>query len=177
MKDLLLIIDMQNVFLKGEWGVPSMTRAEENILKLAERYPILAKTRHLSARDPIGTWARYNAQWGYLDEDPWNFELTERIGGLEGPVFEKYTYSAFSNPKLLDLSAQFDRVILTGVQTEFCVLSTMLDGVDRGIDLIFVPDACAGEKPYLEQAVQEIVERMPVQVACCQTDDLMRRIV
>ena len=57
MRELLLIIDMQNVFLEGEWGVPAMKTAEGNILRLAEKYPERAMTRHLSSSNPAGTWA------------------------------------------------------------------------------------------------------------------------
>ena len=73
----------------------------------------------------------------------------------------------------MDYARAFDRLVITGVQTEFCVLSTMMDGVDRGMDMVFVPDACAGETKFLEDAVREIVERMPVQVACRTTDQLL----
>ena len=58
-RDLLLVIDMQNVYLPGqEWACPSMPDAIRNIRALldAEKVGDTVLTRFVAPEDPAGTW-------------------------------------------------------------------------------------------------------------------------
>jgi len=58
-------------------------------------------------------------------------------------VLDKTRYSAFSEPKLIDLlqSKRADGLIITGSETDVCVLATVIDAVDLGYRVIVVRDA------------------------------------
>ena len=63
MKDLLLVIDMQNVYLPEQpWACETAARTKENILKLLENHSKdqTIFTRYIAAEHPVGTWITYN---------------------------------------------------------------------------------------------------------------------
>lgn len=172
--DLLAVIDMQRVYLpEGAWATPGILRAEQNILALLQKYEDVIFTRHLSAENPVGTWARYNAAALEVDKNPNNARLIESLAAYEGESLEKTTYSAFGSPDFSCRAQAAKRLILTGVQSEFCVLATLLDAVDAGIDVIYVADAVAGSATHLERAVEDIVRLMPAQAALMATRELL----
>jgi nicotinamidase-related amidase len=58
-------------------------------------------------------------------------------------VIDKTRYSAFAETKLLALlqDRQADALIISGSETDVCVLATVLDAVDLGYRIIVVRDA------------------------------------
>ena len=79
MENLLVVIDMQKVFMGSEWQVPEIRKAEKHILELLPHFEDAVFTQHVTAKQPRGTWKRYNEAWGYLDEDPANIEILDRL--------------------------------------------------------------------------------------------------
>lgn len=175
-RDLLAVIDMQRVYLEGEWNVPRMREAERNVLRLLPAFAHRVFTRHLPAAQPAGTWARYNEAWKHINDDEEGAQLLESLAPYAESCLEKTTYSAFGSSAFAQEAEQAGRLFICGVQSEFCVLSTVFDAVDRGIDVVYVDDACAGETDQLEQAVVEIVRRMPCQAALMSTDQVLREV-
>ncbi|SFD67291.1 ureidoacrylate peracid hydrolase [Bosea sp. CRIB-10] len=70
------------------------------------------------------------------------------------PVFEKHTYSGFSNPGLEQHLRALDReaLIFAGVQTNVCVESTLREAHSRGFDVVIVQDAVASHAAKQHQA-------------------------
>lgn len=69
-------------------------------------------------------------------------------------VFEKHTYSGFSNP---DFAAHLGRLgvqalVFCGVQTNVCVESTLREAHARGFDVALAADAVASHAPQLHEA-------------------------
>ena len=63
MNDLLLVIDMQNVYLPDQpWACETVAHTKANILKLLEKHPKNQTifTRYIAAEHPVGTWKTYN---------------------------------------------------------------------------------------------------------------------
>ena len=58
-------------------------------------------------------------------------------------VIDKTRYSAFAEPKLIEHLRQreADALIVSGSETDVCVLATVLDAVDFGYRVIVVRDA------------------------------------
>ena len=57
MNDLLLVIDMQNVYLPDQpWACETVAHTKANILKLLEKYPKNQTifTRYIAAKHPVG---------------------------------------------------------------------------------------------------------------------------
>lgn len=78
-----------------------------------------------------------------------------RIAPAEGePVFEKHTYSGFSNPALeAYLRARgIETMLFCGVQTNVCVESTLREAHSRGFNVAIVDDAVRSHTPALHEA-------------------------
>jgi nicotinamidase-related amidase len=57
---------------------------------------------------------------------------------VEAPTFGKWT------PDLAALLGPGERLVLAGVSTDCCVLSTALAAADAGVEVVVAADACAG---------------------------------
>jgi len=95
-----------------------------------------------------GRWRSFYRKWHDLTAeqiDPFLLELLPELKRLVPPamVFDKTRYSAFFDGKLIaHLSERrIDTLIITGSETDVCVLSTVLDAVDLGYRVIIVTDA------------------------------------
>jgi nicotinamidase-related amidase len=72
------------------------------------------------------------------------FEICDAVAPRHGePVFVKTKRSAFVGTGLEQAlrQAQIDHIVLTGMQTEFCLNTTLLGAVDRGFRITVPRDA------------------------------------
>ncbi len=176
MKPVLLVIDMQKIFAPGyEWYTPGIEQAENNIIKLCEKFENRVFTRHVASENPIGTWKNYNEVFSHINKNEECLEIIEGLQSIEKVVFTKTTYSAFNSGSALEYiqTHGYTDVLITGVQTEFCVLGTILTAVDAGVSVTFIPDACAGSSSILNKAVEDIVKLMPCQAQIKYTEELL----
>lgn len=148
-----LCIDMQRLFAPGgPWPAPWMERVLPVVATLAERY--VARTiftRFIPPRRPEdmpGSWRLYYERWRDVTLerlDPAMLELLPPLAELasRARVVDKPVYSAFSTPDLALLlhEQSVDTLIVTGAETDVCVLATILGAVDRGYRVIVVTDA------------------------------------
>jgi nicotinamidase-related amidase len=152
-RTLHLCVDMQRLFSEeGPWPTPWMDRVLPVVSELAGRYPERTVfTRFIPPERPTdmpGMWQRYYTRWRDATREHLNpvlLELLPPLAKLCSPatVLDKTRYSAFSEPKLIDLlqSKESDGIIITGSETDVCVLATVLDAVDLGYRVIVVKDA------------------------------------
>jgi nicotinamidase-related amidase len=71
------------------------------------------------------------------------FEICDAVAPLAGePVFVKTKHSAFAGTGLENALrlAGIDHIVLTGMQTEFCINTTLLGAVDRGFRMTVARD-------------------------------------
>ena len=136
--DLLLVIDLQNVYTEGQpWACCHIRQAARNIRRL------------LNAAVNADAFA--------------NAMLPEMAPYLERyPLLDKSVYSSFSIPKVREAAARADRVVVTGVVAECCVLSTVLAGIDLGHRMVYLTDAVAGVTPESEAQAEAIVSYLTV---------------
>lgn len=94
-----------------------------------------------------GTWRRYYEKWRQMTREQLDVRLLQlmpALGKLVPPatVIDKTRYSAFAEPFLLQhlRARQADGLIVTGSETDVCVLATIMDAVDHGYRVIFVRD-------------------------------------
>ena len=123
MNDLLLVIDMQNVYLPDQpWACETVAHTKANILKLLENHPKNQTifTRYIAAEHPVGTWKTYNELNRKINEDPWMNELMDGIKEAAETylIYDKSTYSSFQVPAIRQAARKADRIILTGERTE-----------------------------------------------------------
>ena len=164
--DLLLVIDMQNAYTAdGPWTCPNMARATEQIIALIEsgRFSEVVFTRFDAPQDPVGTWKDYNVINREVNEDEWMNEMVPELASYltQYSVFSKSTYSSMTVPEIREAAEQCTArggsVVLTGVVSECCVLSTAFEAIDLGCPVIYITDACAGCSDDLEAAAVSVL--------------------
>ena len=164
--DLLLVIDMQNAYTaEGPWTCPNMARATEQIIALIEsgRFSEVVFTRFDAPQDPVGTWKDYNVINREVNEDEWMNEMVPELAPYltQYSVFSKSTYSSMTVPEIREAAEQCTArggsVVLTGVVSECCVLSTAFEAIDLGCPVVYITDACAGCSDDLEAAVVSVL--------------------
>ncbi|MFJ9562231.1 cysteine hydrolase family protein [Streptomyces fuscichromogenes] len=145
---LLAVIDMQHVFADpaGPWAAPRYAEAAAGVRRLLPAFgDRTVFTRFVAPAHPTGAWRAYYQRWPFARQPPeaelWR--LTDEFAGhaevvLDSPTFGKWT------PELAALAAPHGRLVLAGVSTDCCVLSTALPAADAGIEVLVVADACAG---------------------------------
>ena len=122
------------------------------VTELAGRYPARTVfTRFITpnqAEDMPGMWQRYYLRWRETTRerlDPSLLELLPPLASLCPPatMIDKTRYSAFAESGLLaHLQArEADGLIITGSETDVCVLATTLGAIDLGYRVILVRDA------------------------------------
>ncbi|GEN80713.1 cysteine hydrolase family protein [Actinotalea fermentans] len=152
-RTVLAVIDMQNVF--GEpgspWLTPRFADVVEPVRQLAEAYGDRAVfTRFVAPDSPQGSWVPYYEEWSFALQPPdaplWDVvpSLDDAAGPAEraGRVVSATTFSKWS--QLRPLVGPHGRLVLCGVSTDCCVISTALAAADDGIEVLVVADACAG---------------------------------
>jgi nicotinamidase-related amidase len=143
----LAVIDMQRVF--GEpgspWLAPRFAEIVDPIRRLAEAFgPRVVFTRFVAPAQPHGAWQRYYEQWPFALQPPDAriYELADPFGAMAGPTLDTTTFSKWGP----DLAARagLGPLVLAGVSTDCCVLSTAVAAADAGMAVQVVADACAG---------------------------------
>jgi nicotinamidase-related amidase len=148
-----LSIDMQNLFAPGGiWETPWMERVLPAIVAIAELNPSRTVfTRFvtpLHAEDRPGRWQRYFTKWECATRSRLSSSQLEIVSPLSrlippASVIDKPAYSAFAESILAVFlrDKSVDTLIITGSETDVCVLATVLDAVDLGFRTIVVEDA------------------------------------
>lgn len=148
-----LCIDMQNIFAPGGlWETPWMARVLPTIVDIVSRHqPRTIFTRFITPQTPEdrpGQWQNYFRHWHQATRSqlpPSALELVPALARFVPPlrIVDKPAYSAFSNPALASLLVELGigTVVISGAETDVCVLSTVLSAVDLGFRVVLVEDA------------------------------------
>jgi nicotinamidase-related amidase len=148
-----LCIDMQNIFARGGvWETPWMERVLPTIASIVSRHQARTIfTRFITPQDPDdrpGQWQSYFRRWKQATRSclpPSGLELVPALARFVPPalVVDKPAYSAFASGSLASLliGKGIGTVVITGAETDVCVLSTVLSAVDLGFRVAIVEDA------------------------------------
>lgn len=173
----LLVIDMQKVFERDVWHVAEIKNISQNIIRLCRAFGNdTIFTRHLPDADAPGTWQLFNKEFSYMDKDKTNWEIIDKLKPYAKTMITKHTYSCFHShefKKLIDAQS-CPSFVISGVETDYCVLASLMDAVDAGYPITVAVDAVAGEKKEVSDAVIDICRRMPTQVSVKTTDEIIK---
>lgn len=143
----LVLVDLQRIFGAPDspWAAPRYAEAATVCAGLIERFaPRVVLTRFVAPAEPRGAWKPYYEQFPFAlvpDEDPL-YAFTDEFAGREFPVVTRTTFGKWG-PELAAV-VEGAPIVVGGVSTDCCVLSTVLAAADDGIAVTVVADACAG---------------------------------
>jgi nicotinamidase-related amidase len=143
----LVVIDMQHVFgdPDSEWFTPRFAEVVPRIAALAHAYaPRVTFTRFVAPAEPHGAWRPYYEQFPFALQPPDAplYELVEPFAEYVSTAIAAPTFGKWGPELAARIGA--DDVILAGVSTDCCVISTALPAADAGTRVRLVTDACAG---------------------------------
>lgn len=183
-----LAIDLQRLFAEAEspWCVPWLQRVLPQVIGLAQRHPARTVfTRFMPPATPEempGAWRGYYKRWRAMTREQLDerlLELVEPLGRLVPPAHlcDKQVYSAFGNPKLAPwLAAQgADTLIVSGGETDVCVLATVMSAIDLGFHVVLATDALCSVSDRTHDALLTLYrERYSQQITTATTEQVLQ---
>jgi nicotinamidase-related amidase len=158
MKEALLVIDMQNIYLPGEkWECGTILSAIDYIDDMIGRFDShnIFFTEFISPKEPVGVWKDYLDKYSDVAYDEYLNDYIDRFKKYlnKDNLFSKSTYSSMSNEDLKNRLEEYDTRYVTGVTCDCCVLATIYDLIDMGKKIIYCKKGISGYTKKEEQAV------------------------
>jgi nicotinamidase-related amidase len=183
-----LCVDMQRLFAEETpWQVPWLPRVLPCVREIAGRHPASTIfTRFIppeTPEDAEGAWRDYYAVWSQLTRrelPPELLDLVEPLGRLAPPakVLDKPANSAFSRRGFASALRRsgVTTLVVTGGETDVCVLATVMDAVDYGFKVILPTDALCSSRDQTHDALLSLYrERFSQQIEATTTETLLGR--
>jgi len=180
-----LCVDMQRLFTdEGPWQTPWLEQVRPRVLQLVEAAPSRTLfTRFMPPFRPEqrpGRWVPYFIRWAEVTGercDPTLVELLPELQAYVPPavVIDKPAYSPFEQSRLDETlrARQIDTLVITGTETEQCILAGVLAAVDRGLRTIVVYDAVCSSSDVSHDAVLDMfARRFSHQIEVASTADI-----
>ena len=192
LKMALVVVDMQKLFLtdkKSPWMdkklISIIPNIEKLIKKLGEQNVIF--TRFM----PPKNWKDENGSWQTYYKI--KQKITTSILGTDAldiaddflPYIPNSSITSRQKSASIFMAGNFlskikkrsvQILIFTGIETDYCVLSSVLDAVHLGYYVIVVMDACASSKKQGQKHARGIFERFPEQLWVITTNDLIKHL-
>lgn len=182
-----LCVDMQNLFAEEtEWHTPWMERVLPRVVRLASARPSrTVYTRFIPpqrAEDMSGTWRRYYERWRTITREqiePRLLELVPALAALVPPgiVVDKLTYSPWVRTDLQAALSErgADTLVITGAETDVCVLAAVLGAVDFGYRVVVATDAiCSSSDPTHDALMQLYRDRYGQQIETADVETILQ---
>lgn len=126
-------------------------------------------------------WRRYYHKWRQVTQefiDPGLLELVDPLRAFAPPavVVDKTRYSAFVQSSLQSTLVQrsLDTLIISGAETDVCVLATVLDAVDVGYRVIVASDAVCSSSDECHDALMTLYhQRFSEQIEIAETEAIL----
>jgi nicotinamidase-related amidase len=183
-----ICVDMQAMFAEDTpWHAPWMNRVLPSVEALIERAPERTIfTRFLPPHEPHeahGAWKDYYRHWSSMTRGqmpPEIFDLTPGLKRFVPParVFDKPIYSPWLHGNLHQIlrSEGVDRLVVSGGETDVCVLNTVLGAIDLGYSVVLPLDALYGSADVTHDATLSIYRsRFQFQLEITTVEDLLDR--
>lgn len=183
-----LCIDMQRLFAEDTpWRVAWLPKVLPCVEAIASRHAartIFTRFVPPTSSEPMpGAWRDYYAAWPDLVRDrldPALLDLVPPLAHLVPPakVLDKSANSAFSRPGFAAALRRrnVDTLVITGGETDVCVLATVMAAVDLGFRLVLPIDAlCSADDSTHDALIKLYRERFSQQIEATTTADVLER--
>lgn len=175
----LLVVDAQRIFADpaSDWASPFWEGAWERIRELTaavgpERTLL---TRWLPTADRSTAWGDYFAAWPFADvpaTDPL-YALVDGAAELSAhPTIDEPSFGKWG-PQLAGVVGHAPQLLVTGVSTDCCVITTVLAAADAGAHVTVVADACAASAAENATAALHTMSLFPPQVDLRSTAEVL----
>jgi nicotinamidase-related amidase len=180
-----LCVDMQRMFAEEtEWYTPWMEKVLPNIIAIVQLAPARTIfTRFIpprSADERAGAWRRYYERWASMTQDRLRPEMIDLVPPLSrfappARLEDKVVMSAWHGGLHARLqTAGITSIIVTGAETEVCVLASVMGAIDLGYRVVIVTDALCSGADSTHDAMLGIYEsRFGMQVETMTTAELI----
>jgi nicotinamidase-related amidase len=160
-----LCVDMQRLFAEDTpWRTPWLPRVLPVVRRITDAHAERTIfTRFIPAERPgdgSGTWQSYYERWADMTLQRLPRALIELVPELAcyappALVLDKNIYSPWLMPDLdAALKARAaDTLVITGLETDVCVLATVLGAVDRGYRVVVVTDGICSSSDETHDAM------------------------
>ncbi|MFD1745643.1 cysteine hydrolase family protein [Rhizobium helianthi] len=178
-----LCIDMQRIFAEETpWQVPWMGRVLPQVIEVARHHSERTVfTRFIpprSAQTAVGAWSDYYRKWWMMTGEhlpPEMLELVPELQSFAPParIIDKMVYSPWLEGLLAQELArdQVRTLVVSGGETDVCVLSTILGAIDLGFRIVVLSDAvCSGTDETHDAAIDLLAKRFSVQLDLVETE-------
>jgi nicotinamidase-related amidase len=181
-----LCVDMQRMFAEDtEWRTPWFDRVPPNIVavtaKTSRRDGFYRFIPAHTAGRGAGMWLRYYEHWCSMTVDRLGSDMVDLVPELARFVppartYDKHVYSPWTGSdlhvRLREKSV--DTIVITGGETDVCVLATALGAIDWGFRVILVTDALCSSADETHDAMMAVyLNRSGEQVECVTTETLL----
>lgn len=174
----LVVIDPQTIFASPEsaWGSPFFGDAMTRIRRLADAFgDRVLVTRWMPTADRSTSWGAYFEAWPFADQPPTDplFDLVPNAVGLSPhPTIDLPTFGKWG-PELEAVVGSGAHIVLAGVSTDCCVISTALPAADAGAHVTIATDACAGSTAENHAAAMQVMGLYPPQITISDTASVL----
>jgi len=188
-KIALVVVDMQKLFLtekKSPWMNKKLSSIIPNIEKLIKNSRI--QNVIFTRFTPPKKWQKEQDSWQTYFRI--NQKITPDILGTNAlnlvddfiPYIPNSVVVSRKKSASIFMAGNFHSIIkkkstkiliFTGVETDYCVLSSVLDAIHLGYYVIVVMDACASSKKQGQKHTRAIFDRFPEQLWVTSTNDLI----
>jgi nicotinamidase-related amidase len=179
-------VDLQRLFAEEtEWHTPAIARILPNVIRLTAHRPARSIfTRFCPPAVPTeaeGAWRGYYERWAGVTTSVLGAEIIDLVEPLAAfvppaQVADKTTYSAFESADFRAKLAALDcrTVICSGVETDVCVLGTVMQAMDRGYRVILVSDAVESSNAEAQRAsLDHVYRRFEDQIEIGTTEEVI----
>ncbi|HYD73486.1 MAG TPA: isochorismatase family cysteine hydrolase [Candidatus Binatia bacterium] len=181
-----LCVDMQRMFAEDtDWKTPWMKRVLPRVEQIAEAHAAETLfTRFVpaaNAQEAKGRWRQYWKRWSTMTLDCIAPDLVELVPTLRrfvppASVVDKRLYSPWVDTSLDDrLRARLiETLVVTGAETDVCVLASVLGAVDLGYRVIVVSDAICSSSDETHDALMTLYhQRYSQQIETAMSADVL----
>jgi nicotinamidase-related amidase len=183
---LHICVDMQVMFAEATpWHMPWLRRVTPAVIALVERDPSRTLfTRFVPATRPgegVGMWRDYYERWSCMTLEQLGSPMVSLIPELAihtppARIFDKFVYSPWTGTDLAQRlrSENVDTIVVSGGETDVCVLATVLGAVDWGFRVVVATDAICSSADETHDAMMTIYHsRFAEQVETATVNDIL----
>ena len=185
---LHLCVDMQRLFAEETaWRVAWLPRVLPAVVEIASRHaPRTVFTRFAPPARPDaaeGAWRAFYERWPQMTRaglDPRLLDLVDPLARLVPPArtVDKPGNSAFSREGFAAAlkRGRVTTLVVTGGETDVCVLATVMQAIDLGFRIVLPTDALCSTSDGAHDALVDLFRtRFTAQVEATTTEELLRR--